>query len=279
MSIENENELEFTEDENQSEETVTETPSEESVDTEYTPNLSYSVRDEEFQFDERFKDVVKSKDDEEYIRDLYTRSAGLDTYKNKYGELESQTNSLIQGFNTLKGFRDSKDMRSLMKALNVDEETLLDYTEELLKEHELPEEQRQLIERNRQLEERVNGFESKLSGFQEQEVNRRVDDDLNELRSLVSNDIYNPVANAMQSVGLDMAQEVLSAGHMEFSRTGKEPTVASVVKAVADKFNYLTKNQTSNKPVLPTVNSTGSSHVASKVKSIDDIRAALKAMS
>jgi hypothetical protein len=273
MSIENENELEPVENENEAGEPTPapELDSEETPVEEYTPNFNYSVLGEDKEFDEELRGSITSKDTEEKLRDLYTRSAGLDTYKNKYGELEGQTQALVQGFQTLKQLRDNKDVRGLMKSLNVDEEVILDYASSILDERELPEEHRTILEENRQMREQMSTFEKKLGGFEEQASTTRVDDDLRELQSMIISDDVKPVAKAMESVGINMQEEVLKEGHMEYLRTNQEPSIGSVVKKISQKYNYLTQ-QSSTKPTLPKVGGSNNIPVGQKITSIDDLR-------
>ena len=272
MSIDNENELEFTEEENQSKQPAVETPVEESTEpVEYTPNYNYSVKDEEFEFDERLRTAVTSKEAEDTLRDLYTKSAGLDTYKGKYSELEQQTNALVSGYNTLKELRDAGDIRGLAKALNMKEDTFIQFAGDILDERELPEEQRKLLEENRQMREQMSGFESQLNQFQQSEGTRKVDSDIAELETLIVSESYKPVAEAMKSVGISMQEKVMDTGIAMYHKTGKEPSVEEVVAFVAKEFDYLTK-QATDKPVLPSVKSSGSTAIGKKITSIDDLR-------
>jgi hypothetical protein len=71
----------------------------------YSPNYQYKFQDEMFEFDDRVKSAIKTSEDEEFFRDLYTKSRAmelmkeraeetsknLDEYKGKYSSLESQT--------------------------------------------------------------------------------------------------------------------------------------------------------------------------------------------
>lgn len=240
---------------------------------EYTPNFSYSVRDEEFEFNEALRDAVKSKEVEEHLRELYTKSKGLDGYKERYTDLEQQASALVGGYQTLKQLRDSGDIRGLLGALNVDSDTILDYANAILDERELPEEHRQLLEQNRQLNEKFSSVESQLKQMQMQSADSRIDSDINELKTLLVNEDYKPVAEAMRSAGLDMQKEVLKEGHLIYLETQKEPSVASVVKSVADKYSRLLKISASqNKPVLPSVSGSGNVPVAQKIKSIADLK-------
>jgi len=92
------------------EEIVSESDVSDSTDNVYSPNYQYKFQDEMFEFDERVKPVIKSKEDEDFFRDLYTKSRAmemmkeraenvskdLDSYKGKVSEYEAQLPSLKQ---------------------------------------------------------------------------------------------------------------------------------------------------------------------------------------
>jgi len=123
---------------------------EESV--EYTPSYKYKVKDEEREFDKRLHAAIKTKEDEDYIRDLHTRADGLDTYKKKHSDLEGQTNKIVAGLQKLQQFRDSGDIGNLVKSLGLKDDALIDYVKSVLDEDNLPKEQKDYLERMRKLE-------------------------------------------------------------------------------------------------------------------------------
>ena len=149
----------------QAEVVATEAPAEPAE--EYVPSFTYKVKDEEKAFDERLTAIIKTKEDEDYIRELYTKADGLDSYKEKY---EANNGKLTEMESTLADFqekhgvtqafyqdivaaRDAGDHRKLMSSLGVGEDAILKYALDIAQERELPAEQRQVIEANRKLQE------------------------------------------------------------------------------------------------------------------------------
>ncbi len=64
-----------------------ETEEEENV---YSPNYQYKFQDEMFEFDKRVQSSIKSKEDEEYFRDLYTKSSAMELMKTRADEASKE---------------------------------------------------------------------------------------------------------------------------------------------------------------------------------------------
>lgn len=239
---------------------------------EYTPNFDYKYKDEDRQFHERLRESVRSKEDEDYIRDLYTRADGLESYKSKNAELETNSSALVNAFQTLKNFKETGDARGLQSALGLSDDFWLDHSESLLKEGELPEEQQQIIRENREMANRLAQMEGRIQSFETSGADARIESDMSQLQNLISSEQNIGVAKAMRSVGLDMANEVLKEGHMEYLQTNVEPSVASVVAKIAKTYSHLTNNSAANKPTLPNLRGVNQTPVKPKVSSLDDLR-------
>jgi hypothetical protein len=223
----------------------------------YEPNLSYMVKDEKREFDERIKNAVKDKDTEEYIRDLYTKADGLETYKEKltkrdseYDDLHGHAQALTTGYQQLQKLRDDQDYLGLEKALGLDEEFIVAWALNRMEEAELPAEEKQALARQRELESRVREQEGRISQFEQSEQARadtastqRVQDDIAELRSLANSADVKPIAAAMSERGHDFVDAVVSLGNLEFQKTGVEPSVQEVVSKVTEQFRYLSTQQ------------------------------------
>ncbi len=81
----------------------------------YEPNLKYKVYDEEREFPEQLKSLVKDKDTEEYFRGLLSKADGLDEMKPRHQEtiqqrddFKSQADYLKQDINRVLTLRDEK---------------------------------------------------------------------------------------------------------------------------------------------------------------------------
>src|SRR5688500_3044500 len=54
----------------------------------YTPNYKFKVMDEEKEFDDFLKGAIKTKEDEEKLRDIVTKAYGLDAHKKTHETLK-----------------------------------------------------------------------------------------------------------------------------------------------------------------------------------------------
>jgi hypothetical protein len=68
----------------------------ESPSSEYTPDFSYKIKDQDFEFPEWIREVVKSKEQEEYLRDLHTKADALEGIKESRGKIEMEFNNYKQ---------------------------------------------------------------------------------------------------------------------------------------------------------------------------------------
>lgn len=126
---------------------VEETP-QEPQEPAYEPNYSYSIKSEEFEFDERLRGIIDSKENEDYVRDLVTKAHGLDSYKTKfsekeqafaelegrYGEIESNAKKYELGFERLEQLKNN-DLSSFARAWGINDQQILDLARSLLDEN------------------------------------------------------------------------------------------------------------------------------------------------
>ena len=245
---------------------------------EYTPSFTYKVKDEEREFDERLREVIRDKETEEYLRDLYTRADGLDTYKQKLSEREQALQDLEQyrtkaiqmqeGFTQLKQFRDNGDYRRLFSSVGLNDDQILEYALKLAEEQEMPEQYRQTVQEKRQYEDqlyemqqKMREYENQLKSTQTQQYEYEVQKGLTELDSLIKKE--QDLNNFLVDKGINLQEEVLQYGIATTNATGKEPSVAEAFNAVANKYRNLlpTKEQVvenivNNRPKsLPRINS------------------------
>lgn len=246
---------------------------EEGSDEPYTPTLKYKVKDKEFEFDPRLKDVIKSKKDEEYFRDLYTKAAGLDTYKSRSSELENQAKQLLAGYTKLQEMRDQKQYDKLASALGLNEEAIIDMAAHAIRkkdeEAKLTPAEKQMREELAQVKSQLNQYQSQSKQYGETLRTKEVENDITSIQNLAKSKEYSPIANAMKSVGLDMFNEVVQAG-IYLENTGQEPDIRDVVDLVAKKYSYLLK--TNKQPTLPKMKGSNSQAVGKTITSLDQLR-------
>jgi len=228
----------------------------------YAPDFTYKVKDEVFEFDEAVREAIKSKEVEDKFRDLYTRAAGLDDYKSKYSDIESKYNEqtpqlerLIGGYKTLMSYRDDGDMDRLMSTLGVGEEALIEYVGKLLEREELPEEQKVALKQNREMEDKISYLESQMQGYQSNEAARQVEQEQQELQTLLGSEQYASGVQLLNEVGLNFQDEVVQAGKLIVAQEQRYPSVAEAVakayEARSPLIQRLTAQQTTQTQTEP----------------------------
>ena len=90
--------------------TDSEGETEESKENEYSPNYQYKFQDEMHDFDERVKSAIKSNEDEEFFRDLYTKSRGMDMYKGRFEESEKSLSENKEKYTSLETKSNNSDI-------------------------------------------------------------------------------------------------------------------------------------------------------------------------
>lgn len=120
--------------------------SEESDEEKYTPNFKYRVLDQEKEMDEYWKGFVKSKEDEEKIRDILTKADGIEHVKKNLmsksqmlDETNSRQNKIVSTLEKLKSKVDSDELDDFFDAWGINEEKLQKFVLKKLQMAENPE--------------------------------------------------------------------------------------------------------------------------------------------
>jgi len=258
-------------------------PNDDVVTEDYTPNFEYKVRDDAFQFDDRVKTVVKTKEDEEYFRDLYTKSGGVDHYKTKineyednYGKLYGHTEKLTKGFQNLKTLRDDGKLNELFTSLGVTEDQLMKHAIGLAKEQQLPEDERMKNQQMRDYESKINNLEHKLNNvttqFSSQREQADTMRDVDNLKGFVSSDRGQAIGNVMKANGLNLMQEVVNHGLAVHQTTGNDIPVEQAFNEVLTKYNFMAAPTQQAAPTLPSIRGGGGSPNGLSINSIEDLK-------
>jgi hypothetical protein len=258
----------------------------------YTPNFKYKVKDSEMEFDEWVRPVIKSKEHEEKLRDLYTKAMGLDeikkdrdTIKESFSKLEPDYKQLTQSLDVLSGWAKNGEYDKFFEALRIPEDKILSYAVERIKYHQLPQEERARIDAARAQKEnfaQVNYEKGSLeSRLQEQSVKtRELEFQLHTSKPEVSQFVQAFEAK----VGMPGAfrQKVIERGMLEYQLNGKdisaEEAISLVMKdwkpfvgieqaqgqAQVQQVQAATQavSGANNKPVIPNIQGQGGSPVS-----------------
>lgn len=123
----------------------------------WMPDFKFKVKDKELEFDDFIKPVIKSKELNDKMKDLYLRSHGLDEVKASRDHFQKSWKSEHEKIQTVeKNLQNlgvavkNKDFGTFFDQLKIDKNDVMNYFIEELKFQELPAEQKQAIERQRQ---------------------------------------------------------------------------------------------------------------------------------
>jgi len=267
-----------------------ETPTDHQLDDAvFTPNFQYKVKDEEFDFDERVQGVIKTQEDEDYFRDIYTKAGGIESYKQKVDgyetkitELTGGVDELSQGFHRIKELRDDGNMSELIHTLGIKEDDVVNYALELAKKNQLPQEERERIDQNSIYERENKDLRGRLESlegrYKEEASNTSAQNDFQQLQGLVGGE--QNLADAMKAKGMDLQAEVINTGMSEFGRRGQDISISDALNLVKQKYGWLTSVEAQEiaapvidqKPTLPIVKGGSSIPISSEITSIDQLQ-------
>jgi hypothetical protein len=125
----------------------------------YNPNFKFKVKDKELEFDDFVKPIIKNKDLESKLREMYEKAHGIDevktareTFKTQAEEWKNKFSEVETNLKTLGTYVKKGDFGTFFQALNIPKDQIIRYAIEELKYQELPPEQRAAIEQQRQKE-------------------------------------------------------------------------------------------------------------------------------
>ena len=268
---------------------------------EWEPNYSYSVRDDQFEFDEWARPFIKDAETEENMRQLYTKAGGLDRVKQSLEKTSTELTTAQQealrhkeeaelarkGYDNMANLA-KEDFAAFAGLVGLDDKTILNYANQRLDYREKPEWERQQIDRDVEL--RTKSYESQVQTEMLRKENERLMRVQHEEK--FSQALNQPEIKAFAEkfdgrLGKgSFEQHVKEYGSNEF-RTNKryvEPMISAqqvyakwrpLFEDALDKVNKEeTKTSATTIPKAPTNLGEGraGSVVRKRIKSIDDLR-------
>jgi hypothetical protein len=262
----------------------------------YQPNFKFKVLDQEQEFDELLRPLIKSKDVEEKIRELYSKGFGIEHIKGerqKFREeletLKPQYESLNKGLDQLSNMLGKKDYLGFFNALKIPEEDILQYALSRVQYKEMPPEQRQQLDAQYQEKQRLEYLEQTNQQLLEMYQNQAVHQRTSELDGYLGKPDIQATASAFDArVGQPGAfrDEVIRRGQYHASISGQDIPVEQAVREVmalignatpapqmqAAAVNPATVAAQQNKPVIPNIKGRGTSPAKKAISSISDLR-------
>ena len=249
-----------TEEASVSEETPEETTEEASEETpeEYSPNLKYTFMDQEYEFDEKIKGFIKTKEDEDFFRDMITAQKAHEKYKEFGGIREVETKlgeytdlsetktkyeTLNNEINQLQGMLSTGNIEGFRQYLGIDKEVLLDWAIKEAKAMQDPNEAAQLQQQYQQQQQTFDlQYQNELmqNNIRQQEVNRR-NAELDQ--GLEGHDVAKAYDDLVGTQG-SFRQAVMDYGKTVWATEQRDVSVPEAIEAVASKFRNLVKSET-----------------------------------
>lgn len=264
----------------------------------YQPNFKFKVLDQEKEFDEFVRGVIKDSDTEKKVRELYEKAYGLDVVKPKLHktreELEAvrgEWTPIKESIEVLKTHVKNKDFDAFFKDLNIPEHMIMQWAVQKAQYNDLSPQDKQrydseieLRRRNSELERELSSTSSKAS---EASVNlKRMELDYS-LQNPEVNQIMRDYDAQKGQVGA-FRDEVIRYGIAMEASSGKDVSAKEAVEALLGLMGRVPGRssgqmspqpqspetiQVPTKPVIPNLKSRSGVPVKKSPQSFDELRA------
>lgn len=277
----------------------------------FTPNFKYKVMDQEKEIDDRLKTIVKTKEDEDFVRDILTKAEGLEAVNSKHKKLEEKHIELETDYNThvvpyVREVENTKkliaapnyeqrDYDSFFQKLGIPKDHILKYTKSILDYQDASPEQRAAIDNQRQLRMQAAQLEEQSQFYQSQNTQFAVQARTFELNQELTKPEVNSFVTAFDNLHGNGAfrNQVINQGALIFHNQKRDVPPSELVSLVMNQFkgiqtvapqvipqqipaNQVTPKTTTppaKKPVIPNVHGTGGSPAKKVFTSLDEIKA------
>lgn len=220
----------------------------------YAPNLKYSYMDNEFDFDERVAGQIKTKEDEDYYRDLMTSKKAFDQYKemgsirdlsgkienyDSYAQKAQQFDGVNQEIDMLMGHLQKGNFEAFRKHLAIDKKAVLEWAIGEAKYQEADpttkaaiDHQRQIEEQNFNLQNQNNQLQSNYMQAAQAQRDRELETQLGESDVARAFDAVQGTNGAFRKAVIDHAQLV-------WNQQQRDLSVGEAVQAVSEQWKGL----------------------------------------
>jgi hypothetical protein len=264
----------------------------------YKPDFTYRVATDVKEFDPRLKGLIKTKEDEQWARELVTRAEGLEINKKS---LETTTKELTEyktrfekEFIPLKKDADQvlqmaekKDLLSLASVFGFEQKDILDLAYQLVTLEELPPHQRKAYNERNELSRSQYTLRQQNEDMQRELETIRLTQRKTELTNILNSNDYSSIVKDFDSRNGQSAfwNEVVTRGASYAQLHGK---VKEPQELITEIINVYGLKRETPKPVvssgqgaLPVIPNTGSSGVApvmKKPKTLNELKAYAKTL-
>lgn len=224
----------------------------EQIEEKFNPSFKFKVYDEEKEFDEMFKPLVKDKSSEAKVKELHEKAYGLDVIKPKYKKVREERDTLKeellgqqQAWNYLTELKKNKDYDTLFKEIQIPKEELYKFVIDDYKRSQDPEAAKlhdQYSEARRQnykMQKENEQFKTQQQTYILQERQRMLDETLKQNKDFVS-------AYEKENGEGKFKQDVINFAANHFKMTGEDLSPMEAVKRVTNYYKYSNPNLFNN---------------------------------
>lgn len=246
----------------------------------YKANFKFKAAGKEHEVPEFLRGVMKDKDSEKFVHDLFEKAYGLPSLKQRFQETRGQLQQTEQAFNQVIGQVDEArqayqrgDMGSVFEIMRIAPEKVLQWAVEQVQLSQLPPEQRHAHEARRAAEKRAHELE-KTNQTMSTEQSQQQSEQLSQMLELVlERQDISAVAQAYDSrKGKDgsFRDLVVLMGETEFSRSGKLITPLEAAKKAIELLGESQANaaQTAAPAAAPVTPATPANPVQPKAQRV-----------
>jgi hypothetical protein len=263
----------------------------------YSPNFKFKVMEEEKEFDEWLRPVVKDAETEKRVRELYEKAYGLDHVKaerqkirDELKSVKTEYDSVNSALSQLSEYVNKDDLHSFFRDLGIPEQKVLQYAIQRAQYSELPPEHRQQWDRQYEEKQRLYSLERQNQELQQTFQQQAVSQRMGELDSSLQRPEVMQIVQSFDSrVGKPGAfkEEVIKRG--QYYASLPTPQDISVEQAVSEVLQLVGFQQQQSQqaagaqsgtqvvspaghPIIPNIKGRGTSPTKKVVRSIDDLR-------
>lgn len=233
----------------------------------FKAEYKFKAAGKEHEIPEFLRGVIKDKDSQKYMHDLFEKAYGLPSLKQRFQETRGELQQTQQAFTQVmgqieeaRGAYQRGDLGSVFEIMKIAPEKVLQWAVEQVQLSQLPPEQRQAHEARRAAEKRAMEMEKQTSSMSAQQAQAQSEYIEQMLGLVLERPDISAVAQAYNSrKGTDSAfrELVILMGENEFSRTGKVITpLEAAQKAIELLGEMQPAAKTAAAPAAPVVPAT-----------------------
>lgn len=267
----------------------------------YVPDYKLKVYDKETELDDPFlKALIKDADSEKKVKEIAQKFLGFDTVKERhektktdYASYQSQTQPIVQYYNTASKMLQNNDLGSFFNLLRIPDEVVFRYAVARAEEAQLPAAQREQINQQRQVAQERNYLQEQNQSLQSSAQQQLSEFRNQELNWVAARPEVAPVVQAFDAKNGQGAFRnlVRDKALAHFTATGgkedltAEQAVGEVIKLIGSFVNNGAQPtpgssptqpqlipQNGTPPIIPNVPSRSTSPVRKQVRSISDLK-------